>query len=154
MKILLLTDYYPPESNAPALRCSYHAEQWASRGHDVNVLTCALIFLMASFTRFQQQPFLTKHCERSQSHAMLVFHCQNDGYVKRALDHISSALMFSIVPLFIKRPDVIVATSPQFLTLISGYVASRILNRPLVSEIRDMWPEGIIFLSRTSIIRS
>ena len=41
MKILLLTDYYPPESNAPALRCSYHAEYWAKKGHDVTVLTCA-----------------------------------------------------------------------------------------------------------------
>ena len=46
--------------------------------------------------------------------------------------------------IFSKKPDVIIATSPQFFTLISAYLTSLIKNVPLVIEIRDMWPESIV----------
>ena len=153
MKILLLTDYYPPESNAPALRCSYHAEYWVQKGHDVTVMTCAPNFPNGVL----YEGFKNKFVSSSMVNGVNVVRCwsfisRNEGYLLRILDHISSAVMFSIVPIFMKRPDVIIATSPQFLTLISGFFSSFFLRRPLVSEIRDMWPEGIIFLSNKSII--
>jgi glycosyltransferase involved in cell wall biosynthesis len=151
MKILLLTDYYPPESNAPALRCSYHAEYWAKKGHDVTVLTCAPNFPNGILF----EGYKNKLMSSSVVNGVTVVRCwsfmsKNEGFVLRILDHLSSAIMFSILPIFLKRPDVVIATSPQFLTLISGYISSSLIRRPLVSEIRDMWPEGIIFLSNKS----
>jgi len=153
MKILLLTDYYPPESNAPALRSSYHAEYWAKKGHEVTVLTCAPNFPNGIL----YEGYKNKLMSSSEVNGVKVVRCwsfisENKGFVLRILDHLSSAIMFSIMPIFIKRPDVVIATSPQFLTLISGYISSSLIMRPLVSEIRDMWPEGIIFLSNKSII--
>ncbi|MDA9321686.1 glycosyltransferase family 4 protein [Gammaproteobacteria bacterium] len=153
MKILLLTDYYPPESNAPALRCSYHAEYWVKKGHDVTVLTCAPNFPYGVI----YEGYKNKLINSSVVNGVNVVRCwsfisKNDGFILRILDHLSSAIMFSIIPIFLKRPDVVIATSPQFLTLISGYVSSFLIRRPLVSEIRDMWPEGIIFLSSKTII--
>ncbi len=155
MKILLITDYYPPETNAPALRCSYHAEYWVKKGHEVTLLTCAPNFPYGkiydgySNDLYNQSTINGVNVVRSWS-----FVAKNDGYFFRILDHISSAIMFSILPIFLKRHDVIVATSPQFLTLISGFLVSFLTRRPLVTEIRDMWPEGIIFLSKDSILYS
>jgi glycosyltransferase involved in cell wall biosynthesis len=153
MKILLLTDYYPPEYNAPALRCSYHAEYWAKNGHDVTVLTCAPNFPNGILFKGYKNKIMSS----SKVNGVNVVRCwsfisKNEGFILRVLDHLSSALMFSIVPFFIKRPDVVIATSPQFLTLISGYISSSLIRRSLVIEIRDMWPEGIIFLSNQSIL--
>jgi len=153
MKILLLTDYYPPESNAPALRCSYHAEYWAKKGHDVTVLTCAPNFPNGILYEGYQNKLVSS----SIVNGVKVVRCwsfisKNEGYFLRILDHMSSALMFAIAPLFMKRPDVVIATSPQFLTLISGCITSLLVRRPLVSEVRDIWPEGIIFLSNKSLI--
>jgi glycosyltransferase involved in cell wall biosynthesis len=151
MKILLITDYYPPESNAPALRCSYHAEYWVKKGHDVTVLTCAPNFPNGILFKGYKNKLISS----SFVNGVNVVRCwsfisKNDGFVLRILDHLSSAIMFSIAPVFLKRPDVVIATSPQFLTLISGYISSSLIRRPLISEIRDMWPEGIIFLSNKS----
>ena len=153
MKILLLTDYYPPESNAPALRCAYHAEYWAKKGHDVTVLTCAPNFPNGILFKGYKNKLISS----SQVNGVNIVRCwsfmsKNEGFILRILDHISSAIMFSILPVFLKRPDVIIATSPQFLTLISGYISSSLIRRPLITEIRDMWPEGIIFLSNKSFI--
>ncbi|MCK4512863.1 glycosyltransferase WbuB, partial [bacterium] len=39
MKILFLTDNFPPETNAPALRTFEHARVWVEDGHDVTVIT-------------------------------------------------------------------------------------------------------------------
>jgi glycosyltransferase involved in cell wall biosynthesis len=152
MKILLTTDYYPPESNAPALRCSYHAEYWAKKGHEVTVLTCAPNFPNGVLYNGYKNRFIST----SIVNGVKVVRCwsfifKNEGYFFRILDHLSSALMFAIAPIFMKRPDVVIATSPQFLTLVSGYISSSLIRRPLVSEIRDMWPEGIIFLSKSSL---
>ncbi|MFH5881245.1 glycosyltransferase family 4 protein [Liberiplasma polymorphum] len=43
-------------------------------------------------------------------------------------------------------PDVIVASSPHLLTLLAGMKLSRKMSVPLISEIRDFWPE-VIFQS-------
>jgi glycosyltransferase involved in cell wall biosynthesis len=153
MKILLLTDYYPPESNAPALRCSYHAEYWTKKGHDVTVLTCAPNFPNGILYEGYQNKLISSSVVNGVKVVRIwSFYTKNEGYFLRILDHMSSALMFAIVPIFMKRPDAIIATSPQFLTLISGYISSSLIRRPLVSEIRDMWPEGIPFLSNKTIL--
>ena len=41
MKILFLTENYPPETNAAANRVHERAKFWAEWGHDVTVITCA-----------------------------------------------------------------------------------------------------------------
>ena len=41
MKILFLTDNFPPEGNAPATRTYEHTVNWVKAGHQVTVITCA-----------------------------------------------------------------------------------------------------------------
>ena len=50
----------------------------------------------------------------------------------------------SICGLFTKKHDIIIATSPQFFTLLSGYFVSIFKRTPLTVEIRDLWPESIV----------
>ena len=52
--------------------------------------------------------------------------------------------------IFTKKHDIIVATSPQFFTLISGYFISLFRKTPLVLEIRDLWPESIVSVGAMS----
>lgn len=41
MRILFLTDNFPPEVNAPANRTYEHCVEWAKLGAEVTVVTCA-----------------------------------------------------------------------------------------------------------------
>ena len=45
--------------------------------------------------------------------------------------------------LFVKKPDVIVGTSPQFFTAISAWALAAIRFKPFVFELRDIWPASI-----------
>ena len=39
MKILFLTDNFPPEVNAPATRTYEHCKEWVKQGEEVTVIT-------------------------------------------------------------------------------------------------------------------
>ena len=43
MKILFLSDNFPPEGNAPASRTFEHAREWVRLGHEVIIITCIYI---------------------------------------------------------------------------------------------------------------
>jgi len=46
------------------------------------------------------------------------------------------------------RPDVIIASSPQPFSLLSGIWTAKRLGIPCICEIRDLWPEAIFYISR------
>jgi len=49
----------------------------------------------------------------------------------------------TIAGLFVRKPDVIVGTSPQFFTACAAYLVAALRRRPFVFELRDLWPESI-----------
>ncbi len=53
------------------------------------------------------------------------------------------AAVIFVAPL-LQRPDVVVATSPQFFCGLAGLVVKAFKRAPLVLEIRDLWPESIV----------
>jgi glycosyltransferase involved in cell wall biosynthesis len=69
----------------------------------------------------------------------------NKGVIKRGLCYVSFALS-SVLQGYgpVGRPDVVIATSPQFLVTLSGWALSRLKGTPLVTEIRDLWPDSIV----------
>jgi glycosyltransferase involved in cell wall biosynthesis len=67
----------------------------------------------------------------------------NEGFLKRTLDYMSYMVTATIAAQFIRRVDIVVATSPQFFTAISGYLVALAKRRAFVFELRDLWPESI-----------
>jgi colanic acid biosynthesis glycosyl transferase WcaI len=45
--------------------------------------------------------------------------------------------------LFLSRPDVVIASSPQLLVALSGWWLARWKRVPFVFEVRDLWPESL-----------
>jgi len=68
----------------------------------------------------------------------------NEGFLRRSLDYFSFAVTGVIGGLFLPRPDVIVATSPQIFTALAGCILAGIRRRPFVFELRDLWPDSIV----------
>jgi hypothetical protein len=48
-----------------------------------------------------------------------------------------------VVSLSVSKPDLVVATSPQFFCAVAGYLTSRLKRCPFIFELRDIWPESI-----------
>jgi glycosyltransferase involved in cell wall biosynthesis len=145
VRILLLTDNYPPESSPPALRCSMHVRRWVARGCDVTVVTSFPNFPEGKvFGGYRQSLFKRETLDTVDVLRVPTMIFANSGTLLRIVDFLSFMITSSIASLFVKRPDVVVATSPQFFTAIAGWFVSRIYRRPFVFEIRDLWPDSIV----------
>jgi len=145
MRILFFTHYFPPEGNAPASRTYENCKKWILLGHQVTVITCApnvpdgIVYKGYKNKLFQREKIDGIDVIRAWTYITA-----NKGTIRRIINYVSYMFSSVFFSLFIKRPDMIIATSPQFFCGWAGVIASRIRNVPFILEIRDIWPESIV----------
>lgn len=143
MKILFLTDNFPPEVNAPATRTLEHCREWVKAGHEVTVITCHPNYPIGKVYDGYKNSWKTKEVvEGINVIRVWTYITSNKGFLKRILDYISFSFTSFFAGLFLKC-DVIVATSPQFFTALSGRTLHFFKRKPWVMEVRDLWPDSI-----------
>lgn len=144
MKILFISDNFPPETNAAASRVYERALHWKSWGHDVTVLTCQPNFPFGKvYAGYRNRWFQREEMDGIHVVRVKTFMAANRGIIKRTLDFISFGLSASFFGAFLERPDIVVATSPQFFSAVAGWFVSRAKRRPFVFELGDLWPASI-----------
>ena len=147
MKILYISQYFPPEMGAPAARASELAQHWAQAGHEVSVLT-----------GFPNHPTGVVPAEWRGRLRRLTYH-EKAGRVdvfrtwlwplpnrkahERMRNYASFCVSAALRGLAIPRPDVIIASSPQLLVGLSGWWIAFARQVPFVFEVRDLWPESL-----------
>ncbi|MFW6061441.1 MAG: glycosyltransferase family 4 protein [Planctomycetota bacterium] len=146
MRILLLTHYFPPEGNAPASRCYEMAKRWARWGHEVEVVTCVPnypdgIVYDGYRSRFRSQ---VEQMDGIRVRRIWTYLAANKGTGKRALNYASYMASATWSGLWRRRPDVMIASSPQFFCGWSGVLLRKLRRTPFLLEIRDIWPESIV----------
>ena len=146
MRIVFFSHYFPPEGNAPASRTYEHCLRWSQAGHQVTVITCAPnvpsgVVYEGYRNRLWPQ---RENVDGIDVVRVWTYLAANAGGAKRILNFLSygwtSLLAFVF---FCRRPDIVLATSPQFFCGWAGVIASWLKWRPFVLEIRDIWPESI-----------
>lgn len=143
MKVLFLTDNFVPETNAPATRTYEHCKEWVKQGVDVTIITCVPNFPKGKvFGGYKNKLIQKEVIDGIKVIRVWSYISANQGTVKRILDYVSFMVGSFLVGLFIKT-DLIVATSPQFFTAISGRWLAFWKRRKWVMEVRDIWPESI-----------
>lgn len=145
MRILFLSDNFPPEGNAPATRLYEHATRWVRAGHDVTVITCAPNFPEGRlFPGYRNAWRQVEWLDGIRVVRVKTYITANEGFLKRTLDYLSFMLMATVMSVFERRPDVVVATSPQFFCALAGWMVGVLKWRPFVFELRDLWPASIM----------
>jgi glycosyltransferase involved in cell wall biosynthesis len=146
MRILYVSQYFPPEMGAPAARVHELSREWARRGHNVTVLTG-----FAHHPTGIKSPRDRWVLTRREAHDGIdvvrsyVYATANKGMARRTLSYASfmgSAMLVGAVR--VARPDIVIATSPQLLCACAGYALARRFRVPFVFEVRDLWPESIL----------
>lgn len=146
MHILFFTHYFPPEGNAPASRTYEHCVRWVKAGHRVTVITgVPNVPNGVVYEGYRNRIWPQKETvDGIEVVRVWTYLAPNAGFLKRILNFVSYMVMSVLASLLRKRPDMIVATSPQFFCGWAGVIASWLKWRPLVLEIRDIWPESIV----------
>ncbi len=145
MHILFLTHYFPPEVNAPATRTFEHASRWVQQGHRVTVITCAPNCPAGVvFDGYRNAWRAEETVNGIRVIRVWSYLTENKGFVKRTLNFLSYMLTAVWAALWMKKVDLVVATSPQFFCGWAGVLCHWLRRWPFVLEIRDIWPESIV----------
>lgn len=148
MNILFFTHYFPPEVNAPASRTYEMCKRWVRDGHQVRVITSAPnapdgILYEGYRNRLSQ----TETMDGIRVTRVWTFLAANKGTTRRMINYLSYMVSAFLRSLFVPRPDIIIATSPQLFCGWAGYLASLVRRTRLVLESRDMFAESITTLT-------
>ncbi|HZQ25951.1 MAG TPA: glycosyltransferase family 4 protein [Terriglobales bacterium] len=147
MKIIYVSQYFPPEMGAPAARVSELARRWCEQGHAVTVLTGfpnhPTGVVVPEYRKQLRRLILREMFSGIDVLRTWLLPLPNRKAYERVLNYLSFSLSAAISGLFLETPDVVIATSPQLLVGLSGYWLARSRRVPFVFEVRDLWPESL-----------
>ncbi len=144
MRILFFSHYFPPEGNAPASRTYENCKAWVRDGHDVTVVTCVPnspdgVVYEGYRNRLRQREVV----DGIEVVRVWTYVAANKGTLLRILNFVSYMFSAALFAMFMRRPDIVIATSPQFFCGWAGLIVSKLRRLPFILEIRDLWPESI-----------
>jgi glycosyltransferase involved in cell wall biosynthesis len=146
MKILYLSQYFPPEIGAPAARVFELSHEWVRLGHSVKVVTA----FPNHPTGVVPPEYRGRLWDKEVVDGIEVYRNWTLAVPNRQMAlRLASQLSFplSVIALGLprmKRPDVVLATSPSIFTSVCGLAYARALGAPFVFEVRDLWPQLFI----------
>ena len=147
MKILYVSQYFPPEMGAPAARVSELSRHWVKAGHDVTVLTGFPNHptgkLAADYRKQFRRLVMKEEIDGVKVVRTWLLPLPNRKPYERILNYSSFCVSAAVTGLFLARPDVVIASSPQLLVGLSGWWLARLKRASFVFEVRDLWPESL-----------
>ena len=149
LRVLLLSQYFPPEVGATQSRMQAFAEYLAARGHEVTVIC-----------EFPNHPHGVIPAEygghvyeddRSNPYRILrvwVKASEEKTQRTRMQFYLSYMALATAMAPVAGRADVVVATTPPLFTGVAGLTLARLNRAPLVLDVRDLWPAAAVSLDQ------
>ena len=147
MRIIIHSQYFPPEIGAAPNRLSALVHGLANAGHQVAVLTA-----MPNYPLGRCYPGYGGLLRRGDHHGSalvrtFIWPTRSAGMLKRLLCYFS--FVFSSVALggcFLNQPDYILTESPPLFLGIAGFLLSRWKRARWIFNVSDLWPESAVCL--------
>lgn len=144
MHILFITENFPPERNASASRVYERACYWIKWGYEVTVITCAPNFPEGKiYPGYKNRWYRVEQIDGIRVVRVKTYVSANEGVLLRTIDFVSFMFSSIVAGLFQKKPDIVMATSPQFFAAVSGWLISFFKIKPFIFELGDLWPASI-----------
>jgi glycosyltransferase involved in cell wall biosynthesis len=147
MKILILTNYFPPEIGGAAHLFYELAESLVQRGHHVTVVT--------GFPRYnikeRPEPYRGRRLMWEEINGVRVLRIwmptmPRTNLILRGLEHFLVPAILFLGGLFSRQHDVVLIYSPPLPLGLAAYGLSRIRRIPFVVNVQDLFPKEAVLL--------
>ncbi|MGI8686801.1 MAG: glycosyltransferase family 4 protein [Acidimicrobiales bacterium] len=143
LRILVLSQYFPPEVGATQTRVELFARRLAAAGHDVTVVAEVPNHpLGVVFDGWRGRLVARRREHGYETVRVWVATSPRKSFWRRIAFYLSYCVSAVLAALLVvrRKPDVIFASSPPLPVLVSAWAVSRLWRRPFVADIRDVWP--------------
>ena len=148
MRIILLTQYFPPEVGAPQNRLFAMAKGLRDKGAEVTVLTAMPNYPdMRIREGYRGRWSVREEMEGLDLRRVWLFVSKGRGLVARLLNYFSfvfTALAYGLFKL--RKSDVLLVESPPLFLGITAMWLARAKGAKLVFNVSDLWPESAVQL--------
>jgi glycosyltransferase involved in cell wall biosynthesis len=150
MRILIVTQYFPPEMGAPQARLSELAVRLQDKGHAVTVLTAMPNYPTGRIFPGYRGKLRCREVVQKISVVRTTLYPSNSA---RSLPRLASYLSFAASSLAlgtwgVGRQDVVLVESPPLFLAPSGWAIGRALKAKTVLMVSDIWPDILIRMGR------
>ncbi len=144
MRVLLVTQYYPPEIGAPQNRLHELAVRMQSAGIEVKVLTAMPNYpAMEIHAAYKSRWYVKEEIEGVTVYRSSIFVSKSKGIFKRLLNYFSFVHSSMFTGLFRTGGcDVVICESPPLFLGISAWWLSVFKGARFVFNVSDLWPES------------
>ncbi len=144
-RVLYVSQYFVSADQPGGIRHWQHTRALARAGHDVTVVTS----YVQHKERTIPEEYRGKRIVRAHEDGIDVIRTYaTPGYGRdmrsRMSNYATFALWSAVAQLRIKRPDVVVASSPPLPAAAAAAAFARIRGSRFLLEVRDLWPDSII----------
>jgi colanic acid biosynthesis glycosyl transferase WcaI len=148
MRLLYVSQYFPPEMGAPSARVSQFSRCWREAGHDARVLTGFPNHpggqLYPGYRGRWWRGFVREEHQGVPVYRTWLYPAANRGVVRRSLNYASFCASASLAGTLLDfEPEVVIGTSPQLLCALAASFIARRRRARFVLEVRDLWPESL-----------
>lgn len=153
MKILILTQYFPPETGAPQNRLHSLALHLAGHDNEITVLTAMPNYpKMRIFDGYRHKVYILEKAGPLTIHRSWIYAGKNKGSLSRLLNYFSfvfSAIFVGLVK--VRRQDILICESPPLFLGITALILAMSKRAELIFNVSDLWPESV---EKLGIIRN
>ncbi len=143
MKILFLTQYYPPEIGAPQNRLHELAVRLKANDIEVEVLTAMPNYpKMEIFEEFKNGKIKEEIIDGIQVFRSRIYVSKSKGIISRLLNYFSFVWTSYWRGKKLGEYDFLLVESPPLFLGYSAMALSRKLNAKLIFNVSDLWPES------------
>jgi glycosyltransferase involved in cell wall biosynthesis len=144
MHILYIHQYFTTPLGVTGTRSYELARRWVAKGHKVTMLTTAAALTKEDLVQASGRFFKRFTVDGINVLAMAVPYRQQMGVFKRCLSFLAFLLLATVIVLFVRKADVVYATSTPLTVGIPALAARWFRRKKFVFEVRDQWPESVV----------
>ncbi len=148
MRILFLTQYFPPEVGAAQNRIAYLAKHLAAAGHTVMVFTSVPSYPLGEvFPGYLGKWLHEEHWEGVHVVRVRIYVTKSKAFFQRLANYFSFALATILVGISKSgKQDAIIVESPPLFLGLSGLAFKFVKKAKLAFNVSDLWPESAVAL--------
>jgi len=147
LRILYMTQFFPPEVGAASVRAKELVENWTVEGHQVSVLTGFPNYLEGSiFPGYQNEIFRKEVKDGYTLTRVYTIASPKGAILRRVLGQLAFLFSSILGGTRLGRFDAVIASSPPFALGVAGWIVARLCRARFVFEVRDLYPETAVAL--------
>ncbi|MBV6478573.1 MAG: hypothetical protein HGGPFJEG_01328 [Ignavibacteria bacterium] len=143
MRLVILSQYFPPETGAPQNRLFELAKGFIKEGWDISVITAMPNYPKGKIFEEYRGKFSTKEIiDGITVYRYWIFASNSTKSLLRILSMISFSItaMFSLAAVKKIKPEYVLAESPPLTLSFTGYLLSLFSKAKLIMNVSDVWP--------------